>query len=184
MSEQLRHSPESRVEHIDTSEESKQNLERIKQLGKESKGKDDETISRLQQAVEQQAISGKELSVGNNEATTQSSPLGMHRELKTKSFKRSMQRIRSQLSLPERTFSKVVHQPMVDRISETAGKTITRPSGILGGGIAALIGSAYLLYITKYYGFEYNYSVFIVLFATGFFAGLLIELVYRLFKKH
>lgn len=95
-----------------------------------------------------------------------------------------MRQIRSKLSKPDKTFSKVIHNKTVESVSEVSSKTIARPSGLLGGGICALLGSAYLLYMTKHYGFEYNYFVFFLLFVGGFFVGMFGELLLRyVFRK-
>jgi hypothetical protein len=73
--------------------------------------------------------------------------------------------------------SKVIHQPVVRAVSEVAAKTISRPSGLLGGGIVAFLGSAGYLYFTKYIGLPYNYFIFTLLFLGGFVVGLSLELI-------
>jgi hypothetical protein len=80
--------------------------------------------------------------------------------------------------------SRVVHQPVVRAVSEAAGKTVSRPSGMLGGGLVAFIGSLGYLYLTKHIGFEYNFTVFLVLFAGGFVLGVVLELVVWLLLKN
>lgn len=103
--------------------------------------------------------------------------LGINRELKAITLRRELQHIRRKLPAPQRTLSKVIHQPAVRVVSEATGKTVSRPSGLLGGGLVALIGTSAYLYLAKHIGFEYNYGVFLILFAGGFALGLLIELL-------
>lgn len=94
--------------------------------------------------------------------------LGIDRELFT---------IRRRLNKPQRAASKVIHQPVVRVVSQVAGGSVSRPSGILGGGILAFLGTSSYLYLAKHYGFEYNAGVFVVLFLSGFILGLLAEVL-------
>lgn len=100
-------------------------------------------------------------------------------ELKNMAYKRTMKRVQKKLPAPARAFSKVVHNPAVEAVSEVAGKTVARPSGILVGGIFAFLGSSLFLWITKHYGYEYNYLLFALFFIGGFFVGLIVELGLR-----
>ena len=69
--------------------------------------------------------------------------------------------------------------------SDALGKTVTRPSGLLGGGLVAFLGSGSYLYLAKHIGFQYNYFVSTVLFVIGFAIGLGLELaVWFATKSH
>ncbi len=103
----------------------------------------------------------------------------INRELKDMAYRRTLTRTRRHLSAPSRAFSKVIHQPIVENVSEVASKTVARPSGILAGGIAAFLGSSLFLWIARHYGYEYNFLLFALLFVSGFFMGLLVELGLR-----
>ena len=72
--------------------------------------------------------------------------------------------------------SRVIHQPVVRVTSEAIGKTVSRPSGLLGGGLVALMGTSIYLYLANHLGFKYNYGVFLCLFVVGFGLGLVLEL--------
>ncbi len=106
-----------------------------------------------------------------------------HQLLKKDAYKQILKSTQAKLSGPSRSFSKFIHNPKVEAVSEISSKTIARPSGLLGGGLGAFLGSSIVLYMTKHYGFEYNYSFLIVTFCVGFGIGLAFELVIRLFKK-
>jgi hypothetical protein len=82
----------------------------------------------------------------------------------------------------ERGLSKLIHQPAVRAVSEVGAKTVSRPSGLLGGGLLAFLGSSTYLFMTKYIGFRYNYLVFLLLFVGGFVLGLVLELLVRLVR--
>lgn len=102
---------------------------------------------------------------------------GIQRDLKLQAYKQTLQKIRPRLSPAGRTFSKVIHQPTVEAISEVGSKTIARPSGVLGGGFMALVGGSAVLFISKYFGFEYNFFVYLLFLIIGFFGGIFMELI-------
>lgn len=181
MAEKLKGSPEHKSENLDLSAEIKNNLERARKEAKESTPEQPDAHE-LTAKVEQQAISGKEVTVGEQEdSPTQA--FGVYSEMKSQAYTRSLRHIRQRLSVPERTLSKIAHNKVVESASNGLSKTVARPSGILGGGIAALLGSSILLYMAKYYGFQYNFFVFFVLLAGGFVIGLIAELLVRAFAK-
>ncbi len=96
---------------------------------------------------------------------------------KSTAINRSLKNLRQQESLPEKTLSKVIHQPVIRVLSEGAAKSMTRPSGLLGGGLLAFIGSVSYFVLAKYIGFQYNYSISFLFFVGGFLIGLALELL-------
>jgi hypothetical protein len=103
-----------------------------------------------------------------------------NRELKEMAYSRSLNRARKQLSPAGRTFSKFIHQPAVNAASEALGRTVGRPSGIFGGGLLALVGTSGYYYLTKHYGYTYNYFIFVLLLGFGFLLGWTLELAWKL----
>jgi hypothetical protein len=104
-------------------------------------------------------------------------PRQVNTQLKQITLQRELQHIRRKLPRPERVLSRIVHQPVVRAVSESASKTISRPSGLLGGGLVAFIGTSGYLYLARHIGFTYNYLIFLVLLAGGFVIGLALELL-------
>ena len=102
-------------------------------------------------------------------------PLNVNRELKAITLRRELQHIQRKLPATQRALSKLIHRPAVRVASEIAGKTVTRPSGFLGGSIVAFLGTTGYLYLAKSSGTDYNYFVFLALFAGGFAVGLALE---------
>lgn len=169
------HEHEKQPQHTEALEHAKHEHKAEKPAEAYEKDRQD-AIERAQQVIEKQAVSRAELPVEKqHEAPKQ---LFVNQELKAMSFHRILARTRKQLSKPDQVLSKVVHQPVVDGLSRAGEKTVARPSGLLAGGICALIGSSIMLYMAKHYGFRYNLFVFIVLFVGGFFLGLLLELLF------
>jgi hypothetical protein len=109
--------------------------------------------------------------------------IGTHHLLKKDSYKSLLKQTQSRLPKASRQFSKIVHQKNIEAISNVGAQTIARPSGLLGGGIGALVGSITLLYTSKHYGFRYNYAFFLVTFLAGFLVGLVVEVLARLVKR-
>jgi hypothetical protein len=101
------------------------------------------------------------------------------RELRQVTLQRELQNIRRNLPRPRRALSQLIHQPAVRMVSEAAGRTVSRPSGLLGGGLTAFIGTTGYLYLAHHIGLTYNYLVFLILLAGGFALGVGLEgLVY------
>lgn len=113
----------------------------------------------------------------NQAAAAAPEPTLITKDTRAANKTRQIKQIQRQLPKPERALSKVIHQPAVRVVSEVAGNTVSRPSGLLGGGLVALIGSIGYLYMTKHIGIPYNYFVFTLLFVGGFALGLILELV-------
>jgi hypothetical protein len=140
-------------------------------------------IDQLQKTAENQARSSAEMNQPSTESSQEATSSYINHELKDLAYRRTMSRVRTQLSSPEKLFSKMVHAPVIDEVSDFAATTIARPSGILGGSVFALLGSAFVLYLAKHYGFEYNFLLFGLLFSGGFVIGILIELGYSGIRK-
>lgn len=185
MSEKLQNSGEYKhSESLDLAAESRKNLEKIHEKGEKSEELTSKHIEHAKSKVETQAISGKEYTVGEKESTSHSSTHSYNqKELKAESFNKTINHVRKKLPKSSRYFSKVIHNKKIESVSEVGAKTVARPSGILGGGIASFIGSALILYLAKHYGFEYNFFSFILLFIIGFFIGSSVEILYKSIKK-
>ncbi len=182
MSEKLSHtSPESNNETIDLSAETRRNHERL-QKAAENEADLGQNIEQLKVQADRESISGKETTVGEKQEDSKS-PIGIQKQLKETAYRQSIQRIQSHLKGPARLLSQVVHKPAIERLSNIGARTVARPSGILGGGFAALFGSNILLYFAKRYGFEYNYFAFFIFFLGGFIVGLLLEGFLKLIHK-
>ena len=179
--EPLSKGPEHKLAAIDASLESINNLERIRKAADNVETDSLKSqLESLQSRAESHAISGKELNVGDTNTENNHQEFGISKKLRSDTYSHSLRKIRTQLKAPDRTFSRIVHSRVLETVSNASAKTIARPSAFLGASFGALVGSAVLLYMSKQYGFTYNYSVLIVLFAGGFVLGLIGELLLRL----
>lgn len=139
-------------------------------------------VEKLKENVEKHATARQEAAPPDKTPETNQS-LGIAKELKAESFSHTMSKVRRQLPALDRNFSKFIHKPAVERVSEAGSKTLARPSGILGGGTVMFLGSLLALYFAKSYGFKYNYLLFAILFVGGYFGGLFIELLWLVFRR-
>lgn len=159
----------------------KEHLKKLHEKAKNTKETSKQTIEQIQRSIESTAISGEEFSVGEKEAK-QPSSYGISKHVKKDAYKQVIKKTQSKLSKPEKNFSKVIHSPTVEKISDIGAKTVARPSGILFGGAIAFIGSLILFLISKRSGFTYNYLFFVLVFVGGYLVGLIIELLYKATK--
>ncbi len=182
MAEQRRNSKES-INHSGesvVSPEHRDNVERHKaeQLETSKSKESHQSLAELLKEADREATTSDEVMAKEQDILRSDEPdtaPGTVQALKGDAFKRSLKTVRAKLPAPARAFSKIIHNETVDTISNVGAQTIARPSGVLGGGIVAFAGSLILLYVSKHYGFRYNYLVMIILFVAGFAAGSLIE---------
>lgn len=162
----------------ETSSESKSELKALPE-------KQPANIEDIKNKIEREAKNVNEISL-DNAAEKNDSSRGNYlasQELKTETLRRTIKNIQKKLSRPNKTLSKIVHQPVVSSLSKAGEKTIARPTGLVTGSLLALVGSSYLLYSAKHYGYKYNFSVVIVLFGGGYLVGLFVELIFYVFRR-
>lgn len=91
------------------------------------------------------------------------------------SFQKTMTIIQSQMSSPSRTFSRVIHNPVVEKMSEAAGRTVARPNAILAGSLAAFILTLVIYLVARSRGYPLSGSETIAAFALGWAIGLIVD---------
>jgi|ERR1035438_8103617 hypothetical protein len=169
------HSPEMGEQHADNKPESfehRQSHEQHKQ------------VEEIQNDIEKQKpLESTELLSKLNQVEEERPIMPANNELKRIALNNYLSQIRSNLSGSAKQFSKFIHQPKINAISEVTGKTIVRPTAILFAGIFMFLGSSVYLYATYHTNAKYNFFVALFLFFGGFIAGLIIELFYKLFFK-
>lgn len=131
--------------------------------------------------IEKLAISGKEQAPSGSEKQRQKGTTP--RAHKKQTYRATMNRIESQLPAYQRTFSRFINAEPVDKVSTVAAKTVARPSGLLGGGVIALIGLVIVTIFAANIGFEVKPITFVLFLVAGWALGLIVEAIYRLFKK-
>lgn len=167
-------------------DKSREKIREAEEAGKKAEKESRDSLEAIRSSVEKQAESGKETlkrQTADQENTKDVGPAIIDRTVKRKAYKKELQRVRTHLPKSQRTLSKVIHNPTVEAVSEVGSRTVARPSGLLGGGIAAFVGTIALVLISRHYGFTYNFFVYIALLAGGFLVGLIFELIIRGLRK-
>lgn len=136
-----------------------------------------QNIEHIKALAEQEAKQAHDTKLEEPASREPDSMFGMHQSLKDTSFAHTLARIQRKLPAPARAFSRVVHNPTIDKISAVSAQTVARPSGILGGSLVAFLGSSLALYYSKQYGFKYNYAFVFMLFIGGYAIGAVLELL-------
>ena len=91
------------------------------------------------------------------------------------SFDRSMTAIRKDMSPASRTFSKIIHNPVVDKVSDAVRNSIARPNLIIAGGLGTLILCSAVYLVAKNYGYILSGFEAIGTFILGWAIGAIIE---------
>ena len=133
-------------------------------------------------AIQETASNLQPLALPVDDNPQDNQPLYIDKTVKKLRMKQSLSQVQRELTPLERSLSKLVHQQVIRAVSEASAKTVSRPSGLLGGGLLAFLGSSAYLFMAKYIGFRYNYLVFVLLFVGGFLVGLLLEAAVRLLR--
>lgn len=184
MSEKLDIQPESvgnhHEKHSATSERQHKTAEHQTAKG-ETAAEQAEKLKSLRQEVSREARGAEELQ--NTEASREHTSAHHHgpvkKQLQALMRDRTLNRVRKQLPAPQRAFSKLVHSKPIEAVSEASEKTIARPYGLFGGGLAALIGSGLAYYLARNYGFEYNMFLFFSLFVGGYVLATIVEMTVK-----
>ena len=92
-----------------------------------------------------------------------------------KSFKQTMNHIQKDMKPANRTFSKVIHNPVIDKASDVIGGTIARPNLILAGATGTIVLGSLIYFIAKFYGYTLSGTEAIATFIFGWLIGAIIE---------
>jgi hypothetical protein len=92
-------------------------------------------------------------------------------------FDKTMAAVQSQLSPASRAFSKVIHNPAIEKASEVTGSTVARPNALLSGAIAAFVLTLAIYLIARFNGYPLSGAESIAAFALGWLCGLAFDFV-------
>jgi hypothetical protein len=169
-------------------EQQQEKLNQTIESGPRAKNITKESIDEIRNSIDNEAKRQLESKKADNEKRTDhdvETPSFVNKNMKKTAYKKELIKIQHNLKKPQKAFSRFIHIDNIERASDIGAKTVARSSGILGGGIIALLGSSIYLWMSKNYGFSYNYFVFIILFILGFLLGIVVELIIKPFlKKH
>lgn len=94
-------------------------------------------------------------------------------------YKTEMKQVQAQLSPTARTFSKVIHNSAVEKVSDAAERTVMRPSALIGGATLGLILGAVVYFIARANNYLLGNLEIVALFLIGAAVGIVVELAIR-----
>lgn len=117
-----------------------------------------------------------------NADTTPSLPHASKKQRKD-SYENTMRQIQSEMSKPSKTFSKVIHNKTVERVSETVGASVARPNAVLAGSMMATFLTLFVFIVAKQYGYRLSGFETIATFLLGWAIGLIYDYARLMFAK-
>lgn len=94
---------------------------------------------------------------------------------KNVAYKKHVAQIQAEMKPSQRAFSKVLHNPVVEKTSEALGDTVARPNAILAGSIAAFVLVLIVFLVANHFGYALSGFETIAAFVAGWILGLLYD---------
>jgi hypothetical protein len=91
------------------------------------------------------------------------------------SFNTTMHEVQQQMSAPSRAFSKVIHNKVVEKVSDVAGETVARPNAMLSGAVFAFILTLGVYLLAKNLGYTLSGFETIGAFIVGWVIGIIYD---------
>lgn len=120
-------------------------------------------------------VKGKVVEKAKNKTSDTSRRGSINKKQRNDSYKKTMKHVQKELSTPSRYFSKVIHNPIVEKVSDTLGNTIARPDAILAGAIVAFVATLSVYIVAKTIGYSLSGSETIIAFAVGWTIGIIYD---------
>lgn len=177
--------------------ESSQGAERLEQARAELEAARQEKLEQLQRVetepdnAEQRAEAAREVINKQEQAptpppapeATPRAPISWPRLNPKLNYAQTMASMQRQLSPLSRSFSKVIHAPIVEKTSEALENTVARPSLNVGATWTALIVGAVFYFTARHFGYTLSGSELLFSFIVGAALGLLGEGVWRALRR-
>lgn len=94
---------------------------------------------------------------------------------KDATLKKTLKTVQSELPLPSRAFSKLIHNRVIEKTSDVVGATVARPNAILAGSATAFVFTLTIFLVARYYGYPLSGSETIAGFVVGWATGVLFD---------
>lgn len=178
--EQLTPTPENNVDSRESAGERLEQLlksaETSPETGKESQEKSAEAAKAkaMESAISKEKGSAEK---DQKQPKTTRRHGAISKKEKEASFKRHMATVQSQLPLPERAFSKLIHNKAVEKTSEFVGGTIARPNAMLSGAVFAFFLVLGVYALAKYFGYVLSGFETIGAFIVGWVLGVVYDYI-------
>ena len=184
MSEQLPQAPERNPENIEVSPErieAQKNIEAAFEQGAEKakiengeQAAEKAKIEALEQAISVEKGSAEKKKRANDSPAGRRHGVPSKKEVKA-SYKHRVATLQAELPPVQRSFSKVIHNPAVEKTSEAVGSTIARPNAILAGAVVAFFAVLIVYLTAKHFGYMLSGFETIGAFIVGWVLGVLYD---------
>lgn len=159
-----------------TAEAAGEQLERLKKSPERSAEHDKQSQERAaehaRQQAELEAVFGKEAGGERKQATEPDEPARRAvKRSKQQEYQQTLHTVQAQLPDTSRSFSRLIHKPVVEKASEAVGASVARPNQILWGGLVALIAVVGVQLVARHYGFPLSGFELIGAFIIGWLVG-------------
>lgn len=90
-------------------------------------------------------------------------------------YQKTMKQIRSEMNPAQRSFSKLIHSPLIEKTSDVVGGTVARPNALLAGSLSAFVLVTAVYVLARHYGYPLSGSETITAFIVGWLLGLVYD---------
>lgn len=119
-------------------------------------------------AVEKKSKASEKIISGTR---SQKKPGPIGRKQMNESYKKTISQVQQELNPAARIFSKITHNPVIERVSEFTGNTVAKPNAMLSGAIMAFALTLITYTIAKKSGYQLSGFETIGAFAIGWLLG-------------
>jgi len=144
--------------------------EQHEQVGEESREKVDD--ARREALEKAQSIEKQPAPIEHQPSPAERRGRPIGKRERDASFNATMQEVQNHMSPASRTFSKVIHNKTVEKVSDVASSTIARPNAILSGAILAFALTLGVYLVAKNMGYVLSGFETIGAFAIGWMLGV------------
>lgn len=156
--------------------------ERQHETGEKHRESAERSAEEARAEVSKEALSKDEISPAEQHKNAPDSHVINSAATRDKAYQQTMQNIQEEMSPTSRTFSKIIHNPAVERVSEVVGSTVARPNAILSGSLVAFLLVLAVYSLAKYMGFSLSGFETIAAFIVGWLLGILFDLIRGMIK--
>ena len=184
MSEQLPQNPESSPEKKELSPEQleayssiESALERGAEKAKVENGEqavETAKIEALKEAISVEKGSAEKKRKESGAPATRRHGVVSKKEQKA-SYQLHMKKLQEELPPVQRGFSKLIHNPAVEKTSEVLGSTVARPNAVLAGAVVAFFAVLVVYLTAKHFGYVLSGFETIGAFIVGWVLGVLYD---------
>ena len=163
--------PETAVENKEVSQEHYERIEAALEKSAEAKARSEALEKAI--SVERGSAEKKGKEAAGAPAARRHGVVS--KKQKAAAYKKHMAALQAELPPVQRTFSKVIHNPVVEKTSEVVGATVARPNAILAGAVVAFFAVLAVYLTAKHFGYVLSGFETIGAFIVGWVLGCLYD---------